>query len=99
MIRVDVRSSRGEVLESVRASPNFDPVLLGIDRVGYPILGHLDPHGDTILNVMQVRTLLEEIDRLGSDNRVIPAEFRESIVQLCKKCLARPHQFLWFVGE
>ena len=99
MIRIDLRSSRGEVLDSLEADPKFDPVLLGIDRVAYPILGHLDPYGDTILNRMQVRTLLDEIDRLGSDAKLIPPQFQESIVELCKKCLAKPHRFLWFIGE
>jgi hypothetical protein len=99
MIRVELRSSRGEILESVDAEPKFDPVSLGIDRVAYPILGHLDPYGDTVLNRMQVRTLLEEIDRLGSGERFFSTRFRESLTDLCVKCLARPHQFLWFVGE
>jgi hypothetical protein len=99
VIRVELRSSHGEVLDSVDVDPEFDPVLLGIDRAAYPILGHLDPYGDTILNRMQVRTLLEELDRLGPDNRVMPAQFRASMVELCEKCLARPHRFLWFIGE
>ena len=99
MIRVDLRSSRGEVLESLAADPEFDPVLLGIDRVAYPILGHIDPYGDTVLNSMQVRSLLEELDRLGPDDKMIPAQFRASIAVLCEKCLARPHRFLWFIGE
>lgn len=99
MIRVDVRSSKGEILASVIADPKFDPVLLGVDRLAYPILGHLDPYGDTVLNRMQVRTLLQETDRLGPDDRLIPAEFRASLVELCNKCLARPHRFLWFIGE
>jgi len=99
VIRVDLRSSRGEVLESLAADPEFDPVLLGIDRVAYPILGHIDPYGDTVLNRMQVRSLLEELDRLGPDDKMIPAQFRASIAVLCEKCLARPHRFLWFIGE
>jgi hypothetical protein len=99
MIRVDLRSSRGEVLESVPADPKFDPVLLGVDRVAYPILGHLDPYGDTVLNRMQVRTLLGELKSLEGDDMVVPAQFRAIITELCEKCLARPHQFLWFIGE
>lgn len=99
MIRVDVRSSRDEVLASLAASPEFDPVLLGIDRVAYPILGHIDPYGDTILNRMQVRTLMEEIDRLGSGEKLIPADLRVALIGLCKECIAHPHRFTWFIGE
>lgn len=99
MRRIDLRSSRGEVLGSVDADPKFDPVLLGIDRDAYPILGHLDPYGDTILNRIQVRSLLGEISRLGPEDKLVPVQFRESLVALCEKCLAHPHQFLWFIGE
>ena len=99
MIRVDVRSSRGEVLVSTDTSPEFDPVLLGIDRVAYPILGHIDPYGDTILNRMQVRTLMQEIDNLESDGNLIPADFRGALIGLCEECLAQPHRFMWFIGE
>ena len=38
MIRVEVRSSRGEILDSVSADPKFNPVLLGVDCIAYPIL-------------------------------------------------------------
>lgn len=99
MIRIDVRSASGDVLESLAAEVGFDPVLQGIDRRVYPILGHLDPYGDTILNRLQVRALLEEIERLGEDNGVISVRFRSALVNLCRKCLAHPHQFLWIVGE
>ncbi len=65
----------------------------------YPILGHVDPYGDTILNRMQVRTLLGEMDNLRSDEKIIPTGFRQSLTGLCEKCLERPHRFLWFIGE
>jgi hypothetical protein len=99
MIRIDVRSASGASLESLVAEPGFDPVLQGIDRSLYPILGHLDPYGDTILNRMQVRTLLEEIDRLGDDGFPGSHTFKSALMDLCQNCLAHPHQFLWFIGE
>jgi hypothetical protein len=99
MIRVDLRSSRGDILESVSANPNFDPVLAGVDRAAFPILGHLDPYGDTVLNRMQVETLLKEISQIRLDHSIIPVQFVEPLVGLCERCLSRPHRFLWFVGE
>jgi hypothetical protein len=99
MIRIDLRPASGDSLESLAAEPGFDPVSQGIDRGLYPILGHLDPYGDTILNRLQVRTLLEEIERLGEDSYFISGDFRSDLVNLCRKCLAHPHQFLWFIGE
>lgn len=99
MIRIDLRSSRGEILDSVRSDPDFDPVLAGIDRTIYPILGHIDPYGDTVLNGMQVETLLTEISRLRPEGTVIPDQFADELIELCRKCLTRPHQFIWFIGE
>lgn len=99
MIRVDLRSARGEILASLRADPNFDPVLAGVDRLAYPILGHIDPYGDTILNGMQVETLLTEVARMPPESNIIPDQFADALVELCRKCLSKPHQFIWFIGE
>ena len=98
-MRVDVRSPRGEVLAAVPADPDFDPVQRGVDRTAYPVLGHLDPHGDTILNRMQARTLKEEIVRCRAECSLIPAPFAATLLDLCEQALARPHRFLWFIGD
>ncbi len=99
MIRVDVRSGRGELVASVAADPEFDPVLRGVDRKRYPILGHLDPYGDTVLNRLQVESLLAEISEVRSDPDIMPEEFADKLMALCHECLRRPHRFLRFVGE
>jgi hypothetical protein len=99
VIRVDLRTSRGEILESLPAHPNFDPVLAGVDRSVFPMLGHLDPYGDTVLNRMQVETLLGEISLVRSRGGLISDSFGDSLVDICKKCLSRPHRFVWFIGD
>jgi hypothetical protein len=99
MIRVDVRSGKGDVVASVAADSEFDPVLSGVDRKTYPILGHLDPYGDTVLNRLQVETLLEELSEVRSNPEIVSAEFADTLVMLCHECLQRPHRFLRFVGE
>jgi hypothetical protein len=99
MIRVDLKSARGQTLRSLTADPDFDPVLAGIDRTQYPMLGHLDPYGDTILNRMQVGTLLAEVSTLRSELAIIPHSFADELEDMCAECLRRPHHFLWFVGE
>ncbi|MFD2416457.1 hypothetical protein [Amycolatopsis pigmentata] len=72
MIRVEVRTARGDVLESTSADPDFDPVQLVVDRDAYPILGHLDPYGDTFLNRMQAKPLKAEIARVRmEDTRLV----------------------------
>lgn len=86
-------------MASVAADSEFDPVLSGVDRKRYPILGHLDPYGDTVLNRLQVQSLLEELSEVRSDPEIVSAEFADTLVLLCHKCLQRPHRFLRFVGE
>jgi hypothetical protein len=99
MIRVDLRSSRGDVLRSLPVDPTFDPVSAGVDRSLYPILGHLDPHGDTILNRMQVETLIREISRIRTQGQIIADGFAKELIVICRECLSRPHRFIWFIGE
>jgi len=99
MIRVDVRSSRGLLVASVVADPDFDPVLMGVDRQKYPMLGHLDPYGDTVLNRLQVESLLKEISEVRCNPEIVSAEFADKLVALCRECLHRAHRFLWFVGD
>lgn len=99
MIRIDIRTGGGKVVRTVPADRHFDPVLAGVDPKGYPILGHLDPYGDTILNGMQVKTLLKEIELVREDERIIVATFADTLVAMCHECLSRPHQFLWFIGD
>jgi hypothetical protein len=99
MIRIDLRSSRGDVLRSLPVDPAFDPVSAGVDRSRYPILGHLDPYGDTILNRMQVETLIHEISRIRAQGQIIADGFAEELIALCAECLSRPHRFIWFIGE
>ncbi|MEV8378124.1 hypothetical protein AB0P21_35625 [Kribbella sp. NPDC056861] len=94
-----MRSQSGQVLASAAAHPDFDPVLSEVDRSAYPILGHVDPYGDTILNRLQVESLLGEIDALRGNGDVIPKTFAEDLIGLCDKCLSKPHRFLWFIGD
>ncbi len=63
------------------------------------MLGHLDPYGDTILNRMQVKTLIDEISLIRAQGQVINEGFAEDLIALCKECLSRPHRFIWFIGE
>ncbi|SDT33035.1 hypothetical protein SAMN05428941_2489 [Streptomyces sp. 2114.2] len=94
-----MRSGKGDRVASVAADSEFDPVLSGVDRKRYPILGHLDPYGDTVLNRLQVESLVEEISEVRTNQEIISSEFADKLVALCRECLLRPHRFLWFVGE
>ncbi|MEU8826486.1 hypothetical protein [Streptomyces sp. NPDC048636] len=86
-------------MTSVAADPEFDPVLSGVDRKRYPMLGHLDPYGDTVLNRLQVKSLLEELSEVRVNPEIVSEEFADTLVMLCHECLLRAHRFLRFAGE
>ncbi|MDQ2839287.1 MAG: hypothetical protein M3Y89_18060, partial [Actinomycetota bacterium] len=52
-----------------------------------PILGHIDPYGDTVLNGMQAETLLTEIARLRPEGGVIPAQFADALIELSRRVI------------
>lgn len=96
MISVKVRNAKGEALGQVPASPNFNPVFLGVDARSFPMLASIDPYGDTVFNYLQVRRLLEELDEYPLEGA---EEFLMKLRELCALALGSPHRFLWFIGD
>lgn len=91
----------GTVLEEVVMDRSFNPVLKGIDRKRFPVMGALDPYGDTSLNYLQCNLLLDEL-RDGEDF-LNQAEVKDSAVselaRLCNVTRAKPHRQLLFIGD
>jgi len=95
-----MRSGTGEVAERIETSPDFDPVLMGIKKSQYPMLGHIDPYGTTIYNGLQQQTLISEIESLPQElvTRLGGADYLAEIVSLSRRLMSH-RQFLWFVGD
>lgn len=101
MLKIIVRDAAGVDIETLVSHPGFDPVSCGIDRVEYPVLGHLDPHGDTVLNSLQMRTLIQELARAraAGERGLGSPEFQAQLERLVAVARERVHRFLWFIGD
>ncbi len=53
----------GTIIEEVVADLRFKPVRAGFSAEEYPMLGTLDPYGDTSLNYLQSALLESELRR------------------------------------
>ena len=101
-ISVYVRQESGEQVPGEIDQPlAYAPLLSRDDRPEeFPMLAHVDPYGTTVLNALQVRVLLEELDAIRA--RHLDEESRcaiDSLTYLCHLATGRPHRFLWFLGD
>jgi hypothetical protein len=74
--------------------------LLPLEDLSFPLLGCIDPYGNTIFNGNQMRLFLQEWDRLlqgvvDKDD----TEFLLRIRGLAERCKSEPHVFLRFIGD
>jgi hypothetical protein len=98
-ISVVLKDEAGNVL--ARMPRPYVPLLSGEALPEYPMLGHIDPYGNTIYNRGQMRTLRTELGRL-TDSAELSNTSNDVVQQLlaiCAEGLQRPHRYLWFVGD
>jgi hypothetical protein len=74
--------------------------LLPFGDTSFPMLGYIDPYGDTLFSGVQMQLFIPEWDRLmqnvtDKDN----TEFLFKVRQMAEKCMSKPHTFLRFVGD
>lgn len=100
-IAIHLRRENGETLNSVHESPGDGHVLPVLDIAEFPMLGHVDPYGNTIFNRSQMRVIMDEIDRLVGAPMMNEkqAEFLLKVKEICVEGLTRQHRFLWFLGD
>ncbi|GAA1722861.1 hypothetical protein GCM10009765_83550 [Fodinicola feengrottensis] len=98
---VSLRDERENLIEMVASDPALGWVVPYLPPGEFPMIGHIDPYGNTIFNRSQMRALRAEIDVCRTDERVKPGavEFLLEISRLCELGDKRPHKFLWFLGD
>ena len=99
-ISVVLKDRSGRVL--MRLTRSYIPLVSWVDRTEYPILGHIDPYGNTIYNRGQMETLMAELERvwrasLDADDGAKAAI--DGLRDVCAEGLKRPHRYLWFLGD
>jgi hypothetical protein len=63
-IVVNVRTESGAAIgESLLV---YRPLVSWVDRSTFPLLGHVDPYGDTVLNRSQVESLQSELSEIAA---------------------------------
>jgi hypothetical protein len=65
-------------------------MIWGTDAALFPVLGHVLPYEDPRFHSLQVRALVEELDRLPSDHP-LPPDIRMDLRALCVVVLANVH--------
>ncbi|WP_431948058.1 hypothetical protein [Micromonospora marina] len=98
MIDMQVRTEQGTVV--ARGSRGFDwsQELIDLDPSDYPMLGGLCAYLDTMFNVRQLPSLIDELDRLPV-GVALDDESRTEIRRLCEVTRLDSHRYLWFLGD
>lgn len=108
-ISIEVRSQRQQLIATLRDVSESIPRVpeslsaadLPTDRDRFPMLGYLDPFGNTIFNQLQALEVVEELTRLAQahpDNADASARAR-AVRVLVAAHMRRPHTYLWFLGD
>ncbi|MFF8775130.1 hypothetical protein [Kitasatospora sp. NPDC015120] len=81
---------RGDILSDFISS--LDPKV-------YPILGSLDPYGDSCLAGEYALRALVEVGKLKTSRSSIPSEKLAELERLMLECVKRPGAVLIFIGD
>jgi hypothetical protein len=69
-------------------------------RANYPLLRYIDPYGDTCFNSLQAKGLLTEFEQLEAHGlSAAQSSLVRALRVLIAEQLARPHRYLWFIGD
>jgi len=66
------------------------------------VFKYIDLYDDTVLNSLQVKDLIIDIEFLRQKNHLMNTERIElflQLIELCKVALKEPHQYLKFYGD
>ncbi|KAB2341323.1 hypothetical protein F8566_42165 [Actinomadura rudentiformis] len=89
------RELTGEVVARAGCGLPWEITLGGLDRAAFPLLGALDPYGDTVFNHRQIPALLGELDRLPAERG---GAWVVEVRALCEVA-RRTHHYLLFIGD
>jgi hypothetical protein len=100
-LEIVLQTESGAKVDSVADPKNYLGKLLPqIDDESHPLLGGIDPYGDTVFNGIQIRRFLLEWEAVSSN--AVTTEERElvsKIEQLALRCRDEVHLYIRFVGD
>ena len=97
------------VLQGIDRTRRFDQAfpantlledLLPLGDASFPMLGFIDPYGDTLFSRLQMRLFIPQWDRvIRKITDKADVEFLSKVRQMAESCMKNPHTFLRFVGD
>jgi hypothetical protein len=91
----------GTIVEEVIADKSFNPVRIGFKSEDFPMMGTLDPYGDTSFNYLQCELLEGEIIKATPrlEESGVSGDFISKLIRLCKIGRVKPQRRLVFIGD
>lgn len=98
-ITVELRDAKGDVLgRIVEGANDLAKLLPPMGDPDFPMLGFLDPYGDTFFSGVQMRRVIPELRKLR-ELTPQPPPVLEDLEDLASECAEGVHRFLVFVGD
>ena len=98
-LTVELRNAKGEVLgRIVEGAHDLVRTLPPMDDPDFPMLGLLDPYGDTFFSGFQMRRVIPELRKLRNLTPRPPSVLQD-LEDLASECADGVHTYLVFVGD
>jgi hypothetical protein len=100
-LEIVLQTELGAHVDAVADPKNYLGKLLPeVDGEKYPLLGGIDPYGDTIFNRIQMRRfLLEWIEVSAKAGTPEERQLVSKIEELARRCRDEVHLYIRFVGD
>jgi hypothetical protein len=100
-LEIVLQTELGARVDSVADPKNYLAKLLPeIDGEKYPLLGGIDPYGDTVFNGLQMRRfLMERADVSAKASISQERDLVAKIDELARRCRDEVHLYIRFVGD
>ncbi|WP_405008410.1 hypothetical protein OHV13_33720 [Kitasatospora purpeofusca] len=74
-------------------------MISSLDPEAYPVLGGVDPYGDTFLDADGALAALAEIGRLKVSRPALPTPVIDGLERILQHCVQRPGAVVEFIGD
>ena len=96
---VELRDAYGKALRRlIEGATDLSKVLPQVGDPDFPMLGLVDPYGETIFSSLQMRAVIPELHRLKKLTPNPPVAL-DDLEELADECADGVHVFLVFVGD
>jgi hypothetical protein len=100
-LNIELQDELGSRLDGVDDPKELLSGLLpSVGDDAYPMLGSIDPYGDTVFNNLQMRRFLAEWAMLLRNARAAEEQLLVSTIEsLARRCRDEVHVYLKFIGD